>query len=156
MHKFLWIIFIFSLNGSTCFGLSLVHHHEQHLISCTVQLVHLCQYVWLLYGYRKDFLYPYSSQMYRHKCTNCTVQLIKCCSWWWTNDSPKHVQPFNDKERLFATVRASRWFKYTLQYDARYIQRQIVQCILHISANCIRTFFLHAIFLSLVQTFQPL
>ena len=137
MHKFLWIIFIFSLNGSTCFGLSLVHHHEQHLISCTVQLVLLCRYVWLLYGYS-------------------TVQLIKCCSWWWTNDSPKHVQPFNDKERLFATVRASRWFKYTLQYDTRYIQRQIVQCILHISANCIRTFFLHAIFLTLVQTFHPL
>ena len=31
----------FSLNSSTCFGLSLVHHQEQHLISCTVQLVHL-------------------------------------------------------------------------------------------------------------------
>ena len=29
--------------------------------------------------------------------TNCTVQLIKCCSWWWTNDSPKHVEPFNEK-----------------------------------------------------------
>ena len=40
MHKFLWIVFIFSLNGSTCFGLSLVHHQEQYLISCTVQLVH--------------------------------------------------------------------------------------------------------------------
>ena len=40
MHKFLWIIFIFSLNGSTCFGLSLVHHQEQHLISCTAHLVH--------------------------------------------------------------------------------------------------------------------
>ena len=31
---------IFLLNGSTCFGLSLVHHQEQHLISCTVQLIH--------------------------------------------------------------------------------------------------------------------
>ena len=30
-------------------------------------------------------------------CTNCTVQLIKCCSWWWTNGSPKHVEPFNEK-----------------------------------------------------------
>ena len=30
-------------------------------------------------------------------CTNCTVQLIKCCSWWWTNDSPKHVEPVNEK-----------------------------------------------------------
>ena len=30
----------FSLNGSTCFGLSLVHHQEQHLMSCTVQFVH--------------------------------------------------------------------------------------------------------------------
>ena len=49
MHKFLWIVFILSLNGSTCFGLSLVH------------------------------------------------QLIKCCSWWWTNDSPKHVEPFNER-----------------------------------------------------------
>ena len=29
-------------------------------------------------------------------CTSCTVQLIKCCCWWWTNDSPKHVQPFNE------------------------------------------------------------
>ena len=33
-------IFIFSLNGSTCLGLSLVHHQEQNLISCTAQLVH--------------------------------------------------------------------------------------------------------------------
>ena len=40
MHRFLWIVFIFSLNGSTCFRLSLVHHQEQHLISCTAQLVH--------------------------------------------------------------------------------------------------------------------
>jgi hypothetical protein len=39
MHKFLGIIFIFSFKGSTCFGISLVHHQEQHLISCTVQLV---------------------------------------------------------------------------------------------------------------------
>ena len=38
--KLFWIVFIFSLNCSTCFGLSLVHHQEQHLISCTVQLVH--------------------------------------------------------------------------------------------------------------------
>ena len=30
-------------------------------------------------------------------CTNCTVQLIKSCSWWWTNDSSKHVEPFNEK-----------------------------------------------------------
>ena len=30
-------------------------------------------------------------------CTNCAVQLIKCCPWWWTNDSPKHVQPLNEK-----------------------------------------------------------
>ena len=28
---------------------------------------------------------------------NCAVQLIKCCSWWWTNDSPKHLVPFNEK-----------------------------------------------------------
>ena len=33
----------------------------------------------------------------RLACINCTVQLIKCCSWWWTNDSPKHVEPFNEK-----------------------------------------------------------
>ena len=33
-------------------------------------------------------------------CTGiCDVQLIKCCSWWWTNDSPKHVEPFNEKIR---------------------------------------------------------
>jgi hypothetical protein len=30
----------FSLDGSTCFGLSLVHHQQQHLISCTAQSVH--------------------------------------------------------------------------------------------------------------------
>jgi hypothetical protein len=30
-------------------------------------------------------------------CTNDTVQIIKWCSWWWTNDSPKHVEPFNEK-----------------------------------------------------------
>ena len=40
MHNFLLMIFIFSLNGSTYFGLPLVHHQEQHLIRCTVQLVH--------------------------------------------------------------------------------------------------------------------
>ena len=34
MHIFLSLVFLFSLNGSTCFGLSLVHHQEQHLISC--------------------------------------------------------------------------------------------------------------------------
>ena len=72
MHKFLWVVFIFSLNGSTCFGLSLVHHQEQHLISHSVQLVHA-------------------------GTSGGTVQLIKCCSWWWTNDSPKHVEPFNEK-----------------------------------------------------------
>ena len=22
---------------------------------------------------------------------------IKCCFWWWTNDSPKHVEPCNEK-----------------------------------------------------------
>ena len=33
----------FSLDGSTCFGLSLVHHQEQHLISYTAQLVHACK-----------------------------------------------------------------------------------------------------------------
>ena len=54
--------------------------------------------------------------------TSCTVQLIKCCSWWWTNDSPKNVQPFNEKIDYSC---ASRCFIYTLQYDARYIQRQI-------------------------------
>ena len=32
--------------------------------------------------------------------TNCTVQLIKCCSWWWTNDSPKHVEPINEKIKI--------------------------------------------------------
>ena len=48
----------------------------------------------------QSFLYPYSSQTYRHECTNCTVQLIKCCSWWWTNDSPKHVEPINEKIRI--------------------------------------------------------
>jgi hypothetical protein len=42
----------------------------------------------------------YSSQTYRHKCTNCTVQLIKCYSWWWTDDSPKHVEPFNEKIKI--------------------------------------------------------
>ena len=88
MHKFLRIIFIFSLNGSVCFGLSLVHHQEQHLISCTAQLVHSCRYVWLLYGYRKD-------------CSpSVSIQLIKCCSWWWTNDSPKHIEPFNEKIKI--------------------------------------------------------
>ena len=30
----------------------------------------------------------------------CAVQLIKCCSWWWTNDSPKHVEPFNEKIKI--------------------------------------------------------
>ena len=40
------------------------------------------------------YIYIY---IYRHECTNCTVQLIKCCSWWWINDSPKHVEPFNEK-----------------------------------------------------------
>jgi hypothetical protein len=30
----------FSLDGSIRFGLSLVHHQEQHLISCTAQSVH--------------------------------------------------------------------------------------------------------------------
>ena len=33
-------------------------------------------------------------------CTNCAVQLIKRCSWWWTNDSPKHVEPFNEKIKI--------------------------------------------------------
>ena len=73
MHKLLWIIFIFSLNGSTCFGLSIVHHQEQHSISCTEQLVHAST--------------SGCSQTYWHEC----------CSWWWTNDSPKHVEPFNEK-----------------------------------------------------------
>ena len=79
MHKFLWIDFIFSLNVSTCFGLSLVHHQEQHLISCAVQLVHAI------------------AQPDVPACTNCTAQFIKCCSCWWTNDSPKHVETFNEK-----------------------------------------------------------
>ena len=70
----------FSLNGSTCFRLSLVHHQEQHLISCTVPVPVRLTAVW-------------------HECTNCTVQLIKCCSWWWTNDNPKHVEPFNAKKK---------------------------------------------------------
>ena len=49
-------------------------------------------YVWLLYtAVRLGYL---------HECTNCTVQLIKCCSWWWTNYSPKHVQPFNEKIKI--------------------------------------------------------
>ena len=102
MHKFLWIIFIFSLIGSTSFGLSLVYHEEPHLINCTVQLVHSCCYVWLLYGYRKDwsFLYPHSIQMYQHECTNCTVPFIKCGSWWWTNDSLKLVEPINEKLKI--------------------------------------------------------
>ena len=30
----------FFVKCSTCFGLSLVHHQEQNLISCTEQLVH--------------------------------------------------------------------------------------------------------------------
>ena len=30
----------FSLDGPTCSGLSLVHHQEPHLISCTAQSVH--------------------------------------------------------------------------------------------------------------------
>ena len=101
MHKFPRIIFIFSLNGSTCFGVSLVHHQEQHLISCTVQLVHAgTSGCYMDIGRTISFLYPYSSQMYRHECTNCTVQLIKCSSWWWTNDSPKHVQQFNEKIKI--------------------------------------------------------
>ena len=46
----------------------------------------ICRYVWL-----QPDLPAY---------TNCTVQLIKCCSWWWTNDSPKHVAPFNKKIKI--------------------------------------------------------
>jgi hypothetical protein len=42
-----------------------------------------CRYVWL--------------QPDVPACTNYAVQLIKCCSWCWTNDSPKHVEPFNEK-----------------------------------------------------------
>ena len=81
MHKFLWIIFIFSLIGSTCFGLSLVHHQEHNLISCTGTFlpVHLAA---------------------RRTGTNVPVQLIKFCSWWWTNDSPKHVEPINEKIKI--------------------------------------------------------
>ena len=66
----------FFVIGSTYFGLSLVYHQEQ------------------------SFLYPYSSQTYRHECTNCIVQLIKCRSWWWTNDSLKHVEPINGKIKI--------------------------------------------------------
>ena len=84
MHRFLWIVFIFSFNGSTCFGLSLVHHQEQHLISCTAQLAHA--------GTSSC-----CTAATRTACANCTVQLIKCCSWLWTNDSPKHGEPFNEK-----------------------------------------------------------
>ena len=44
-----------------------------------------CRYVWLLYTTaRRTGMYS-------------TVQLNKCCSWWWTKDSPKHVEPFNEK-----------------------------------------------------------
>ena len=85
-------IYFFSLNGSTYFGLSLVHHQEQHLISCTVQLVHAGKS-----GCCMDICIQ---QPDLPACTNCAVQLIKCCSWWWNNDSPKHVEPFNEKIKI--------------------------------------------------------
>ena len=46
------------------------YHQEQHLISCTPQLVHA-------------------------GTSGC-----KCCSWWWTDDIPKHVEPFNEKIKI--------------------------------------------------------
>ena len=49
---------------------------------------------------KKSFLCSYCCQTYRHECTNRAVQLIKCCPWWWTNDSPKHVEPFNEKIKI--------------------------------------------------------
>ena len=60
----------------------------------TFMPVHLTA-VWIQQG-----LYPHSSQTYQHECTNCTVQLIKCCPWWWTNDSPKYVEPINKKIKI--------------------------------------------------------
>ena len=40
------------------------------------------------------------NKLCRHECTNCILQFIKSCSWWWTNDSPKHVEPINEKIKI--------------------------------------------------------
>ena len=45
MHRFLWIVFIFSLCGSTCFGLSGTTFNKLYSAIGTFR------YVWLLYGY---------------------------------------------------------------------------------------------------------
>ena len=99
MQKFLSIVFIFSLNGSACFRLKLVHHQKQHfnkLYSAvgTFVPVHLAA------GYKKGFLYPYSSQTYCTNVPTALYSLLKCCSWWWTNDSLKHAEPFNEKIKV--------------------------------------------------------
>ena len=46
---------------------------------------------WLLCGYSHT-----TARRMVLVCTSCAVQLIKCYSWWWTNDSPKHVEPFKE------------------------------------------------------------
>ena len=52
-------------------------------------------------------------------CTDCAVQLIKRCSWWWTNGSPKHVEPFNEKIR---TIHKNLWIS-------------AIWCTLHVTKN---------------------
>jgi hypothetical protein len=51
-----------------------------------------CRYLWLLYGYSHT-----TPRRMVPAYTNCTVQFIKCFSWWWTNYSPKRVEPLNEK-----------------------------------------------------------
>ena len=52
-----------------------------------------CRYVWLLYGYIHTA--ARHTGIYQLHC-----QLIKRYSWWWTNDSPKHSEPFNEKIKI--------------------------------------------------------
>ena len=89
-------------------GLHLLHWLwlEQGLRQCIVVLTILKKNLFLpiarrtgmLYGYRKDRLFPIAIQRPDvPACTNCAVQLIKCCSWWWINDSLKHAESFNEK-----------------------------------------------------------
>ena len=66
-------------------------------------------------------------------CTNCTVQLIKCCSWWWTNDSPKHVRPFNEKIKTTHK---------NLCISLVYIHIAIL-CTVHTTSNCDNSVYLH-------------
>ena len=47
-------------------------------------------------GYRKDFLHPYSSQTYRH-VPIAQYSSLNVAPDDGTNDSPKHVEPINEK-----------------------------------------------------------